>query len=291
MEHVQVSSERTPIRDKSVNSRRKGLNPTLEPSPSPVQQRPGTNDSHYTIPNYEYDTGNPIQKSLNSLSLACLSTSKRARSRATRFKIMDTSSEISILLLGAIIAIISLEGSGMGINARSATLGVLGVLICLIQGSRSIFTLQKRAIVFEQAANKAFTLSIKIQYLNCSGLTENHIMSRIGYYYAKLSEIDMCMYDINTTIVTSRAKSSEFMGDETQDTMPSQSWSALRLPLSQVPLNESYHLPHRSSSVSSIRSMVQAPLSSREVTMDEMDVRISLNTDVSSSDSWEPETG
>lgn len=121
-----------------------------------------------------------------------------ANKKATIFKFLTIGTEISIIILGLMIAIFSLNDCQIGSESTSYTVGVLGAIVSAIGAARSTFDYSKRGFLFKTINQQASGTAHKLMVLrNCSNdLTTRQIQNKINIYYDRLAKLDLSMYSV-----------------------------------------------------------------------------------------------
>ena len=160
-----------------------------------LEQAKDQQGGDYIVNNFVPPESNIVSDSINQFVEKADSLKKRAGRRASIFKFLEVTTSLMVMLLGGVVAFVSLADTTANPVVLKWIVGGVGILIGLLEGTKRMFRFGARGSVFEQVKNKAFHLSTRARRLNGSKLSEEDILGKLDAYWGKIEILDMSMYN------------------------------------------------------------------------------------------------
>src|SRR3972149_7409755 len=140
---------------------------------------------------------------INDLYIETLGMSSSSNRKAGIFKIIYILATMFMIIAGAIIGVLTLDGQSNHISLYIAS--ILGFSITATQTVLSTFAVEKRSVLLKDVSNKLRKISWNINTLQASNAKPEDKMKKLEEYYAEVNELDLAMFDSSiTTTPTSK---------------------------------------------------------------------------------------
>lgn len=138
-----------------------------------------------------------INRMINDLSNETLNMASLANRRAYFFKIFNVLSNIFVIISGALIGVLTLQGYQNKITLYIAS--VLGFIITTIQTILTTFSIEKRSVVLKDVSHKLRKISLQLKILQKSDLDPDNKIKKLEKFYSQVDELDIYIFDNKVT--------------------------------------------------------------------------------------------